>query len=58
MNERCNEARAAARRAVTLQPEFWAHHSRLGHATWGDERLRAPREFPRNEIRCSSLDRL
>ncbi len=38
---RWDEARAAARRAVTLQPEFWAHHFRLGHATWGAERLRA-----------------
>ena len=38
---RWDEARAAARRAVTLQPEFSAHHFRLGHATWSDERLRA-----------------
>jgi tetratricopeptide (TPR) repeat protein len=38
---RLDDARAAARRAVTLQPEAWAHHFRLGHATWGAERLRA-----------------
>ena len=31
----------AARRAVTLEPANWRHVFRLGHATWGDERLRA-----------------
>jgi tetratricopeptide (TPR) repeat protein len=35
------EARAAAARAVALEPGYWAHHFRLGHATWGDARLRA-----------------
>jgi hypothetical protein len=38
---RFDEAHAAARRAVALQPEWWAHHFRLGHATWGASRLRA-----------------
>jgi DNA-binding winged helix-turn-helix (wHTH) protein len=38
---RFDEARDAARRAVALQPEWWAHHFRLGHATWGADRLRA-----------------
>ena len=31
----------AARRAVALEPANWRHLFRLGHATWGDERLRA-----------------
>ena len=31
----------AARRAVALEPDNWRHLFRLGHATWGDERLRA-----------------
>ena len=35
------EAVRAARRAVTLEPANWRHLFRLGHATWGDERLRA-----------------
>lgn len=30
-----------ARRAVALEPDNWRHLFRLGHATWGDERLRA-----------------
>lgn len=38
---RAHEARAAALKAVELEPFFWGHHFRLGHATWGDERLRA-----------------
>jgi DNA-binding winged helix-turn-helix (wHTH) protein len=36
-----DEARAAGQRAVSLEPESWRHHYRLGHATWGDSRLRA-----------------
>ena len=36
-----NEAAHAARRAVALEPTNWRHLFRLGHATWGDERLRA-----------------
>ena len=36
-----NEAAHAARRAVALEPANWRHLFRLGHATWGDERLRA-----------------
>lgn len=35
------EAREAGRRGVALDPTYWAHHFRLGHAAWGDERLRA-----------------
>jgi tetratricopeptide (TPR) repeat protein len=31
----------AARRAVALEPANWRHLFRLGHATWGEERLRA-----------------
>lgn len=31
----------AARRAVALEPSNWRHFFRLGHASWGDERLRA-----------------
>src|SRR3954462_820335 len=34
------EAAAAARRAVKLQPGYWGHHFRLGHAQWGEDRLR------------------
>jgi len=35
------EAASAARRAVSIEPSNWRHLFRLGHATWGDERLRA-----------------
>ena len=38
---RATEALAAARRAVALEPGQWAHHFRMAHAAWGDERLRA-----------------
>lgn len=38
---RAEEALLAARRAVTLEPGYWGHHFRVGHAAWGDERLRA-----------------
>lgn len=36
-----DEARAAARRAVALEPGYWGHHFRLAHAAWGDDRLRS-----------------
>jgi DNA-binding winged helix-turn-helix (wHTH) protein/tetratricopeptide (TPR) repeat protein len=35
------EARAAALRAVMLEPESWRHQYRLGHALWGGARVRA-----------------
>lgn len=38
---RFEEARRAAQQAVTLEPDNWRHQYRLGHASWGDERLRA-----------------
>ena len=38
---RAGEALASARRAVSLEPAYWGHHFRLGHAAWGEERLRA-----------------
>ena len=38
--DRFNEAAAAARRAVTLEPGYWGHHFRLAHAQWGGDRLR------------------
>lgn len=38
---RATEALAAARRAVALEPGHWAHHFRVAHAAWGEERLRA-----------------
>jgi DNA-binding winged helix-turn-helix (wHTH) protein/tetratricopeptide (TPR) repeat protein len=38
---RFDEAESAARRAVDLDPGYWGHHFRLGHALWGDERLAA-----------------
>jgi DNA-binding winged helix-turn-helix (wHTH) protein/tetratricopeptide (TPR) repeat protein len=36
-----DEARAAAERAVALEPDSWRHQYRLGHAAWGAGRLRA-----------------
>ncbi len=36
-----DEARAAAHKAVALEPENWRHHFRLGHASWGAARERA-----------------
>jgi DNA-binding winged helix-turn-helix (wHTH) protein len=41
---RCEEARAAALRAIALEPGYWAHYFRLGNATWGGERLAALRQ--------------
>ncbi len=38
---RAADARAAARRAVALEPEYWGNQFRLAHAAWGDERLQA-----------------
>jgi tetratricopeptide (TPR) repeat protein len=35
------DAVRSARRAVALEPANWRHFFRLGHASWGDERLRA-----------------
>lgn len=35
------QAAAAARRAVTLEPDNWRHHLRLAYVSWGEERLRA-----------------
>ena len=37
------DALAALRRAVTLEPDNWRHHFRLGYASWGEERLSAAR---------------
>jgi len=38
---RTAEALAAARRAIALEPTNWRHLFRLGHASWGEPRLRA-----------------
>jgi DNA-binding winged helix-turn-helix (wHTH) protein/Tfp pilus assembly protein PilF len=38
---RTKEAVVSARRAVALEPSNWRHLFRLGHASWGDQRLRA-----------------
>ncbi len=38
---RMAEARAETERAVVLEPDYWAHHFRLGNALWGGARLRA-----------------
>ena len=38
---RPQDALAAARRAVALEPGYWGNLFRLGHAAWGAERLRA-----------------
>ena len=35
------DARAALKRAVTLEPDNWRHHFRLSFVSWGEERLRA-----------------
>jgi tetratricopeptide (TPR) repeat protein len=35
------DAIRAARRAIAIEPANWRHLFRLGHATWGEERLRA-----------------
>ena len=36
-----DEARRAAQQAVSLEPDNWRHQYRLGHALWGEARLRA-----------------
>jgi len=38
---RANEALAAARRGVALEPRYWGNQFRLAHAAWGEERLQA-----------------
>jgi TolB-like protein/cytochrome c-type biogenesis protein CcmH/NrfG len=38
---RFDDARAAARQAVAIEPDSWRHQYRLGHASWGSARLRA-----------------
>jgi len=38
---RIEAASAAGRRAVAIEPSNWRHWFRLGHATWGSDRLRA-----------------
>jgi DNA-binding winged helix-turn-helix (wHTH) protein len=38
---RFDEARRAGRQAVALEPESWRHQYRLGHAAWGQMRLKA-----------------
>ena len=35
------DAQAAAKRAVTLEPDNWRHHFRLSSVSWGEDRLRA-----------------
>lgn len=35
------DARAALRRATTLEPDNYRHHLRLAYSSWGEERLRA-----------------
>jgi len=38
---RLDEAQAALRRALALEPDNWRHHVRLALASWGEARLRA-----------------
>jgi DNA-binding winged helix-turn-helix (wHTH) protein len=38
---RTNEAMAAGRKAVTLEPHNWHHYVRLAFVSWGEERRRA-----------------
>ncbi len=40
---RHEDAVAASRRAVALEPDNWRHHLRLAYASWGEERLREAR---------------
>jgi DNA-binding winged helix-turn-helix (wHTH) protein len=40
---RRDEALAAARRAIELEPDNWRHRLRLSSASWGEERLREAR---------------
>jgi Tfp pilus assembly protein PilF len=40
-NGDAREAIAAARKAVTLEPDDWRHYLRLAFVSWGQERLRA-----------------
>ena len=40
---RADESCEAARAAVSLEPQQWRHHFRLGHASWGETRLDALR---------------
>ncbi len=35
------EAQAEAARAIELEPGYWGHAFRLGHASWGEARLQA-----------------
>lgn len=45
------QAVAALRRAVAIDPDNWRHHVRLAYVSWGEERLRAAQRaltlFPR-----------
>ena len=38
-----NDALAASRRAIALEPDNWRHHVRLSSIGWGEERLRGAR---------------
>jgi DNA-binding winged helix-turn-helix (wHTH) protein len=38
-----DDARAALRRAIALEPDNWRHQVRLSYSSWGDERLSAAR---------------
>ena len=40
---RRDDALAAARQAIELEPDNWRHHLRLSAASWGEERLREAR---------------
>jgi DNA-binding winged helix-turn-helix (wHTH) protein len=38
---RFDEAKRAGQQAVTIEPDNWRHQYRLGHVSWGEERLKA-----------------
>jgi DNA-binding winged helix-turn-helix (wHTH) protein len=38
---RFDEAKRAGQRAVTIEPDNWRHQYRLGHVSWGEDRLKA-----------------
>jgi DNA-binding winged helix-turn-helix (wHTH) protein len=38
---RFDEAKRAGQQAITIEPDNWRHQYRLGHASWGEERLKS-----------------
>jgi tetratricopeptide (TPR) repeat protein len=51
--ERCEDALAALRRSVSLDPNIWQHHLRLASVSWGGERLSAAQQTLRRLPDCA-----